>query len=37
VIKYSDVAHVGIILSLAPGFRGKTTLREDMVRFIQSH
>jgi hypothetical protein len=31
------VGHVGIILSLAPGFRGKTTLREDMLRFIQSH
>lgn len=37
VIKYPGVGHVGIILSLAPGFRGKTTLREDMVRFIQSH
>ena len=37
VIKYPGVGHVGIILSLAPGFRGKTTLREDMLRFIQSH
>jgi acetyl esterase/lipase len=37
VIKYPGVGHVGIILSLAPGFRGKTTLRDDMLRFIQSH
>ncbi|MES2473654.1 MAG: alpha/beta hydrolase [Pseudomonadota bacterium] len=37
VIQYPGVGHVGIILSLAPGFRGKTTLREDMLRFIQSH
>jgi acetyl esterase/lipase len=37
VIKYPGVGHVGIILSLAPGFRGKTTLREDMLRFIRSH
>ncbi len=36
VIKYPGIGHVGIILSLAPGFRGKTTLREDMLRFIQS-
>ena len=37
VIKYPGVGHIGIILSLAPGYRGKTTLREDMLRFIQSH
>lgn len=37
VIKYPGVGHVGVILSLAPGFRGKTTLREDMLRFIQAH
>jgi len=37
VIKYPGVGHVGIILSLAPGFRGKTTLRDDMLRFIQRH
>ncbi len=37
VIQYPGVGHIGIILSLAPGFRGKTTLREDMLRFIQSH
>ena len=35
VVEYKDVGHVGIILSLAPGFRGKTTLLEDMTRFIR--
>jgi acetyl esterase/lipase len=37
VIKYPDVGHIGIILSLAPGFRGRTTLRQDMLDFIHSH
>ncbi|HXM00753.1 MAG TPA: alpha/beta hydrolase [Rhizomicrobium sp.] len=36
-ILYPGVGHTGILLSLAPGFRGKTTLREDMVGFIRSH
>jgi acetyl esterase/lipase len=36
-IFYKDVGHIGIILSLLPGFRGKTPLREDMAKFIQSH
>ena len=31
---YPGVGHVGIILSLAPGFRGRTTLRQDMLDFI---
>ncbi|HSC18813.1 MAG TPA: alpha/beta hydrolase [Rhizomicrobium sp.] len=34
---YPGVAHIGIILSLAPGFRGRTTLREDILRFIAAH
>jgi acetyl esterase/lipase len=37
VIKYPGIGHIGIILSLAPGFRGRTTLRQDMLDFIRSH
>ena len=37
VVKYPGVGHIGIILSLVPGFRGKTTLRDDMVTFIRAH
>jgi len=33
---YPGVGHIGIILSLAPGFRGRTTLRQDMLDFIKS-
>jgi acetyl esterase/lipase len=33
---YPGVGHVGIILSLWPGFRSKTTLREDIVDFVRS-
>ncbi|HEY2069957.1 MAG TPA: alpha/beta hydrolase [Rhizomicrobium sp.] len=36
-ILYPGVGHTGIILSLAPGFRGKTTLRDDMLRFMREH
>ena len=36
-IYYKDVGHIGIILSLLPGFRGKTPLREDMLHFINAH
>jgi len=36
-IFYSDVGHLGIILSLAPGFRGRTNLRDDILRFVQTH
>lgn len=32
---YQGVAHVGIILSLAKGFRSKTTLLDDIDLFIQ--
>lgn len=36
-ILYPGIGHIGIILSLAPGFRGKTTLRDDIVSFVNSH
>jgi acetyl esterase/lipase len=32
---YPGVGHVGIILSLVPGFRSKTTLEQDIVAFVQ--
>lgn len=34
LIEYQGASHLGIILSLAHGFRGNTSLREDMLRFI---
>lgn len=34
---YPGVGHIGIILSLAPGFRSKTTLEDDVVRFVDGH
>jgi acetyl esterase/lipase len=34
---YPGVGHIGIILSLAPGFRGNTTLRDDMTNFVMTH
>ena len=34
LIEYEGSSHLGIILSLAHGFRGGTTLRDDMLRFI---
>jgi acetyl esterase/lipase len=34
---YPGVSHIGIILSLAYGFRGRTTLHQDMLRFIRSY
>jgi acetyl esterase/lipase len=37
VIHYPGVGHIGIILSLTPWFRGKTTLRQDMLDFIRAH
>lgn len=37
VVRYPGVGHIGIILSLVPGFRGKTTLRRDIVDFIHAH
>jgi acetyl esterase/lipase len=37
VIHYPGVGHIGIILSLVPGFRSHTTLRQDMLDFIAAH
>jgi acetyl esterase/lipase len=37
VIKYPGTGHIGTILSLVPGFRGTTSLRQDMIAFIRSH
>lgn len=34
---YPSVGHIGIILSLAPGFRRNTTLRHDITEFVKSH
>lgn len=35
-IHYPGIGHVGILLSLVPGFRGTTHLRQDMLDFIHS-
>jgi acetyl esterase/lipase len=37
VKEYKDVGHIGIILSLAPGLRDRTTLREDITDFVNAH
>jgi len=34
---YPGVGHVGLILSLVRPFRGRTSLRDDMAKFIRSH
>lgn len=34
---YHNTGHIGILLSLAPGFRKRTTLYEDMLAFIAGH
>jgi hypothetical protein len=31
---YSDIGHIGIILSLLPGLRGRTHLYGDMLEFM---
>jgi acetyl esterase/lipase len=36
-IHYPGTGHVGILLSLVPGFRGITHLRQDMLDFIRTH
>jgi acetyl esterase/lipase len=36
LIAYPGVGHIGIILSLAPGFRGRTNLRGDVIDFVES-
>ncbi len=37
VIRYPGIGHTGVILSLVPGFRGTTALRQDMLDFIHAH
>ncbi|HWA30483.1 MAG TPA: alpha/beta hydrolase, partial [Rhizomicrobium sp.] len=34
---YHKTGHIGILLSLAPGFRKRTTLYQDMLAFIAAH
>ena len=34
---YPDTGHIGILLSLAPGLRWKTPLRNDIIRFVMAH
>ncbi len=36
LVSYPGIGHIGIILSLAPGFRGRTSLRDDIIQFVQS-
>ena len=36
LVTYPGIGHIGIILSLAPGFRGRTSLRSDIVQFVAS-
>jgi len=37
VLSYPGIGHIGIILSLAPGLRWMTTLRQDIVKFVKAH
>ena len=34
---YPGIGHVGIILSLVPGLRGRTSLYSDMLEFVRSN
>src|SRR5262249_34570170 len=36
-IHYRDIGHVAILLSLLPGLRHATPLRQDMLDFIHAH
>jgi acetyl esterase/lipase len=36
-IVYPGIGHMGIMLALAPGFRGRAPVREDIARFIATH
>ena len=36
-ILYPGIGHMGIMLALAPGFRRRAPLRDDIVRFVFSH
>ena len=35
--EYPNAGHIDIIVSLARGFRGRTTLRDDVLSFVQRH
>ena len=35
--RYEGIGHIGLVLSLAPGFRGNTTLRDDVAHFVVTH
>jgi acetyl esterase/lipase len=34
---YPGVGHIGILLSLAPGMRDNTTLRKDVIKFVNAN
>jgi len=34
---YPGVGHIGIILSIAPGFRSRASLRNDILQFVAAH
>jgi hypothetical protein len=36
-ITYPNVGHMGIMLALAPGFRDRASLRDDIARFVAAH
>jgi acetyl esterase/lipase len=36
-ITYPNVGHMGIMLALAPGFRDRAPLRDDIARFVAAH
>jgi acetyl esterase/lipase len=36
-ITYPHIGHMGIMLALAPGFRHRARLREDIARFVRAH
>jgi acetyl esterase/lipase len=36
-IIYRGIGHMGIMLALAPGFRHRAPLREDIARFVATH
>jgi acetyl esterase/lipase len=36
-IIYPGIGHMGIMLALAPGFRHRARLREDIARFVATH
>ena len=36
-ITYPNIGHMGIMLALAPGFRDRAPLRNDIVNFVSAH